>query len=118
MLASTSLHAWDWLAIAAFLALIVVVSLYFASRAGKNIKSFYAANHSLPWYIAGISTIATNFASDTPLWVTSLVRNYGLHALWQYWAMFIGATLGTVYFARMWRRVGVVTDVEFLELRY
>jgi len=118
LLSSTYLHAWDWLAIVTFLIISIVVSLYFAKRSGKNIESFFVAGRSLPWYIAGISAIATNFASDTPLWVTSLVRKYGIHALWQYWAMFIGGTLGTVYFARLWRRANVITDVEFLELRY
>jgi len=118
LLSSTYLHAWDWLAIVTFLIISIGVSLYFAKRSGKNIESFFVAGRSLPWYIAGISAIATNFASDTPLWVTSLVRKYGIHALWQYWAMFIGGTLGTVYFARLWRRANVITDVEFLELRY
>ena len=62
--------------------------------------------------------IATSFASDTPLWITSLVRQYGVHYVWQYWAPGIGAAMAIVLFARLWRRLGVLTDPEMLELRY
>nr|NIP87442.1 hypothetical protein [Planctomycetales bacterium] len=90
----------------------------FSHRAGKNVDSFFVSGRTLTWYVAGASMIATSFAADTPLWVGSLVRQYGVHAVWQYWAPLIGSALGVVLFARMWRRTEIVTDVELVELRY
>ncbi|MDF7824634.1 hypothetical protein P4B35_11470 [Pontiellaceae bacterium B12227] len=80
--------------------------------------SFFVSGRNMKWYIAGASMIATSFASDTPLWVGSLVRQYGIHAAWQYWSPLIGCALGVALFSRVWRRTKVVTDVEMLELRY
>lgn len=113
-----SLHALDWFVIGVYLTLTLALGLYFTRRAGKDIDSFFVSNHSLPWYLSGISLIATSFASDTPLWITSLVRQHGVHYVWQYWAPTIGGTLAVVLFARWWRRVGVLTDIEFVEIRY
>ena len=100
------------------MALMISIGLYFTRRASTNIQSYFVSGRSLPWYIAGSSLIATSFAADTPLWVSSLVRQYGVYYIWQYWAPFIGAALAVVLFARLWRRMGVMTDVEFLERRY
>lgn len=115
---SMSLPILDWVVIVLFLLITMGIGLYFTKRASKNISTFFVSGHSLPWYIAGVSIIATNFASDTPLWVTSLVRQYGIYTIWQFWSHVIGASLCMVYFARLWRRMGIVTDIEFLELRY
>jgi solute:Na+ symporter, SSS family len=112
------LHTLDWVIILAYLGLTLGLGLYFTRRAGTDIHSFFISNQSLPWYLSGVSLIATSFASDTPLWITSLVRNYGVHYVWQYWAPAIGGTLAVVLFARLWRRIGVVTDIEFVEIRY
>ncbi len=113
-----TLHIIDWCVIGAYLLFTLALGLYFTRRAGKDIDSFFASNHSLPWYLSGISLIATSFASDTPLWITSLVRQQGVHYIWQYWAPAIGGTLAVILFARLWRRVGVLTDIEFMEVRY
>lgn len=108
----------DWLIIAVFMALVLGIGLYFSRRAGTDMQSFFLSARSLPWWVAGASMIATNFASDTPLWVTSLIRKHGLHYIWQYWAHILGYSMAVVLFSRLWRRVHVMTDVEFLELRY
>src|SRR5437899_1281470 len=96
----------------------LVLGLYFTRRAGKDMAAFFVSGRSLPWFLSGISMVATSFASDTPLWVTSLVRQQGIYALWQYWAPAIGGTLSIMLFSRLWRRMGVLTDIEFIELRY
>ncbi|MGB1874970.1 MAG: sodium:solute symporter family protein [Akkermansiaceae bacterium] len=112
------MHWIDWTVIAIFLISMILVGVYFSKRAGENVDSFFVSGRSLKWYVAGASMIATSFAADTPLWVGALVRQYGIHAAWQYWAPLIGSALGVVLFARMWRRSRVVTDNEILELRY
>jgi Na+/proline symporter len=112
------MHWLDWVIVAAFMALNIGIGVFFSRKGGKNVDSFFVSGRSLKWYIAGASMIATNFAADTPLWVSSLVRQYGLHAVWQYWTPIIGCALSVVLFSRMWRRTGVVTDNEVLEMRY
>ncbi len=112
------MHWLDWIIVAAFMALNIGIGVFFSRKGGKNVDSFFVSGRSLKWYIAGASMIATGFAADTPLWVSSLVRQYGIHAVWQYWTPVIGCALSVVLFARMWRRTGVVTDNEVLELRY
>ena len=113
-----NLHIADWITVVVFFLVSIAIGLGFTKRAGKDISTFFVSGRSLPWYVAGISILATNFASDTPLWVTSLVRQYGVHTVWQYWAFMFGSGLCVVYIARLWRRLGVVTDIEFLEIRY
>ena len=113
-----SLNLIDWIVIIAFIATMLAVGAFFTRKASGDIESFFISNRSLPWYIAGGSLIATSFAADTPLWITSLVRQYGVYYVWQYWAPMIGACLAIVLFARLWRRLGVLTDIEFLEIRY
>jgi Na+/proline symporter len=117
-LMTESLHWIDWLIVIGFTLLTMVVGFYFTRRASKNIQSFFVSARSLPWHLVGISMIASAFASDTPLWVTSLIRRYGIYYIWQYWAPMIGASLAVVLFARLWRRMAVMTDIEFLECRY
>ena len=108
----------DWLVVVFFMTGLLAISLYFTKRAATDIQSFFVSGRSLPWHMAGFSLIATSFAADTPLWVTSLVRQYGIYYIWQYWAPFIGATLAVVLFARLWRRMGFLTDIEFIECRF
>lgn len=109
---------WDWLIIATIIGGIVLAGLYLSKRGSADIEAYFVSGRSLPWYFAGTSIIASEFASDTPLWVTNLVRQYGVHYVWQYWSLQIGAVLAAVYFSRLWRRLGVMTDVEMLEVRY
>lgn len=112
------MHWLDWVIVAAFLALNIGIGIFFSRKGGKDVDSFFVSGRNMKWYIAGASMIATSFASDTPLWVGSLVRQYGIHAAWQYWSPLIGCALGVALFSRVWRRTKVVTDVEMLELRY
>jgi Na+/proline symporter len=114
----SNLELLDWLVVIIIITGIASVGLYFSKRGSKNLEAYFISGRSLPWYIAGSSMIATSFAADTPLWVTNLVRQFGVHYVWQFWAPFIGAVLAAVYFARLWRRMGFVTDVQFLETRY
>lgn len=108
----------DYAAIAIVILFTIGVAIYFTKAGGKDMESFFVSGRSLPWYVAGASLTATSFAADTPLWVTSLVREYGVHFVWQFWAPFIGAILTVVYFGRRWRRMAFLTDVEFIETRY
>lgn len=119
MPAQTHTLEWlDWLVIGAFLAATLWIGLKFAARGGSSVEAFFVSDRSLSWWIAGISMVATAFASDTPLWVTSLVRQYGIHYSWQYWSGGIGFGLAIVLFSKLWQRTGVLTDNELIELRY
>lgn len=113
------LLSWqDWVVIVAFLALTTAVGLLFTSRAGQSIEEFFVSGRSLPWWLAGTSMVATTFAADTPLAITEFVRKYGIYQNWWWWSLGFGAILSTVLLARMWRRSGVRTDVQLIELRY
>src|SRR5437763_9526197 len=112
------LHAIDW--IVAFIAVAVcfVPALFFSKRSGKNTAEFFASGRSVPWWLAGLSMVATTFSSDTPNWVTQQVRQYGVAGNWQWWAFVLTGVSTVFFFARLWRRSGVMTDLEFYELRY
>lgn len=112
------MHWLDYVILGTFLIALVAIGARFRSRAGADLDSFFLSNRSLPWYFAGCSMIATGFACDTPLWITTLVRKHGLAAAWQFWTPVIGAALGVALFSRLWRRSGVTTDFELIELRY
>ncbi len=112
------LHLLDWIIVAISLLICFVPSLFFAKKSGKSTTEFFASGRSVPWWLAGLSMVATTFSSDTPNWVTQQVRQYGVAGNWQWWA-FVLTGVGTVFFfARLWRRSGVMTDLEFYELRY
>ncbi len=108
----------DWIVIGCFVALVMGVGIYFTGRAGSDISSFFVSGRKLVWYVSGVSLMATSFASDTPLWVASLIRKYGIYYIWQYWSPLIGGALAVALFARMLRRIGIITDVELIECRY
>jgi len=112
------LHWTDWLSVALFLALSLGISLYYARRAGQSAESYFLGGRSLPWWLAGLSMVATTFAADTPLAVTELVRANGVAGNWLWWNMLAGGLLTTFFFARLWRRAAVTTDLEFITLRY
>jgi Na+/proline symporter len=96
----------------------VLIGLYFGRSKKKTLSEYFLGGRSLPWYIAGISMVATTFAADTPLAVTELVGQYGISGNWLWWNLLAGGMLTTVFFARMWRRSGLTTEVEFIEFRY
>src|SRR6266545_3595580 len=108
----------DWVIVVATILICFVPALFFGKRAGKNTSEFFASGRSVPWWLAGLSMVATTFSSDTPNWVTQQVRQYGVAGNWQWWAMVLTGVATVFFFARLWRRSGVMTDLEFYELRY
>jgi len=108
----------DWIIIAAYFALSLGIGLYYYRRAGENMAEFFVAGRSLPWWLAGTSMVATTFAADTPLAVTEMVARNGVAGNWLWWSMLPSGMLTVFFFARLWRRAEVMTDVEFVELRY
>jgi SSS family transporter len=112
------LNLLDWLIIAAYFALSLVIGLYYARRAGRSTEEYFLSNRSMPWWLAGTSMVATTFAADTPLAVTEMVARNGVAGNWLWWSMLASGMLTVFFFARLWRRARVMTDVEFAELRY
>src|SRR5213592_1205916 len=107
----------DW-GIVAFTLICFFPALFFGRLAGKNTAEFFASGRSVPWWLAGLSMVATTFSSDTPNWVTQQVRKFGVAGNWQWWAFVLTGVATVFFFARLWRRSGVMTDLEFYELRY
>src|SRR6187402_2470350 len=108
----------DWAIVVFSLLICFVPALFFGKRAGKNTSEFFASGRSVPWWLAGLSMVATTFSSDTPNWVTEQVRKFGVAGNWQWWAFVLTGVATVFFFARLWRRSGVMTDLEFYELRY
>jgi len=108
----------DWIIVAVFLGITLFIGLKFKNKASGSLTDFFLAGRNLPWYIAGISMVATTFAADTPLWVAEVIRKNGVSGNWLWWNMLIGGMLTTFFFAKMWRKANVLTELEFLELRY
>lgn len=96
----------------------MLIAVYYSQRAGRNTSEFFLTGRNLPWYIAGTTMVATTFAADTPLAVTELVAKNGVAGNWLWWNMLFGGMLTVFFFARFWRRAGIMTDVEFAEIRY
>src|SRR5262245_47171469 len=112
------LYFLDWAIVAFTLVICFFPALFFGKLAGKNTAEFFASGRSVPWWLAGLSMVATTFSSDTPNWVTQQVRQYGVAGNWQWWAFVLSGVATVFFFARLWRRSGVMTDLEFYELRY
>ena len=110
--------AIDWIIIAAYFALSLAIGLYYANRAGNSTEEFFLSDRSMPWWLAGTSMVATTFAADTPLVVTGLVAKNGVAGNWLWWNFVASGILTVFFFAKLWRRSGVMTDVELAELRY
>jgi len=101
-----------------YFVVVLLICMAYSRRAGKNIQAFFLSGRNLPWYIAGTSMIATTFAADTPLGVTEWVAQNGIAGNWFWWNFVLGGTLTVFFFSRLWRRAGIITDLEFIELRY
>ena len=112
------MHLIDWIIVAAYFVASAAVGIYYTKRAGSSIQEFFLSGRSLPWWLAGTSMVATTFAADTPLAVTELVAKNGIAGNWLWWNFVFGGMLTVFFFARLWRRAGILTDVEFVELRY
>ncbi len=108
----------DWVVIAAYFALNLAIGLYYMRRARGSTTEFFLSGRDVPWWLAGTSMVATTFAADTPLVVTGMVARYGIAGNWLWWNMAASGMLTVFVYARLWRRAGVMTDVEFAELRY
>lgn len=108
----------DWLVVAVFFLITLGVGLRFSKNAGKSLSEFFLGGRKLPWWIAGTSMVATTFAADTPLLVAGIVGNNGISGNWLWWNMLLGGMLTTFFFAKLWRRSGVLTEPELIELRY
>src|SRR6516164_4779237 len=112
------LQAIDWFIVAATLLICFAPALFFGKRAGKSTTEFFASGRSVPWWLAGLSMVATTFSSDTPNLVANFVRTQGVAGNWQWWAFTLTGVATVFFYARLWRRSGVLTDLEFYELRY
>ncbi|MFZ1281918.1 MAG: sodium:proline symporter, partial [Ignavibacteriaceae bacterium] len=108
----------DWIIIAASLIICFAPALFFGKRAGKSTSEFFASGRSVPWWLAGLSMVATTFSSDTPNLVTDIVRRNGVAGNWVWWAFVLTGVSTVFFYARLWRRSGVMTDLEFYEIRY
>lgn len=115
---NSSLTYLDWALVAAYFVLSLSIAVYFYRRASRNITEFFLSGRKMPWWIIGTSMVATTFAADTPLAVTELVAESGIAGNWLWWNFVMGGMLTVFFFARLWRRSGVLTDIEFIELRY
>src|SRR5438874_9320257 len=112
------LTALDWAIVAAYFLFNLAVGFYYKSRAGKNTEEFFVGGRNVPWWLAGTSMVATTFAADTPLAVTGMVARNGIAGNWLWWNFVASGMLTVFFYARLWRRSGVMTDVEFAEIRY
>ncbi|MGD1071496.1 MAG: sodium:solute symporter family protein [Bryobacteraceae bacterium] len=112
------LTAVDWIIIAGYFLLNLLIGFYYKSKAGANVGEFFLSGRNVPWWLAGTSMVATTFAADTPLVVTGLVARNGIAGNWLWWNMVASGMLTVFLFARLWRRSGVTTDIELAELRY
>src|SRR5260370_42201069 len=108
----------DWLIVLFSLLICFAPALFFGRRAGKNTSEFFASGRSVPWWLAGLSMVATTFSSDTPNWVTQQVRQYGVAGNWQWWAFVLTGVSTVFFFARLWRGAGGVRGLGVFELGF
>jgi solute:Na+ symporter, SSS family len=108
----------DVLVILAYFAFNLGIGLYYRKRATKSVSDFFVSGRNVSWWLAGTSMVATTFAADTPLAVTGLVARNGISGNWIWWSMAFSGILTVFFYARLWRRAGVLTDAEFAEIRY
>jgi solute:Na+ symporter, SSS family len=112
------LHLIDWLIVVAYFVLSAGIGFYFTRRGGESLSEYFISGRAVPWWLAGASMVATTFAADTPLVVTGLVAAHGVAGNWLWWNFVMSGMLTVFFFARLWRRANVMTDVEFAEIRY
>jgi Na+/proline symporter len=117
-LLSVKLTLVDGLVILAYFAFNLGIGLYYRKRATKSVSDFFVSGRKVTWWLAGTSMVATTFAADTPLAVTGLVARNGISGNWIWWSMAASGILTVFFYARLWRRAGVLTDAEFAEIRY
>ena len=108
----------DWAVVAAYFLFNLGIGLYYRRRAGKSVDEFFLSGRNIPWWLAGTSMVATTFAADTPLAVTGMVAKGGIAGNWLWWCFAASGMMTVFFYARLWRRSGVMTDIEFAEIRY
>jgi len=108
----------DWAVVVLYFLFNLAIGFYYKARASKSVSEFFLSGRNVPWWLAGTSMVATTFAADTPLAVTGLVAKGGIAGNWLWWNFVAGGMLTVFFYARLWRRSGVMTDVEFAEIRY
>lgn len=113
-----TLSTLDWGLITAFFGITLAIGLYMARKSGNSSSDFFLSGRNMPWWLLGISMVATTFSADTPNLVTDIVRKNGVAGNWVWWAFLLTGMLTVFVYARLWRRSGVLTDLEFYELRY
>jgi Na+/proline symporter len=108
----------DWTVVALYFAFNIGIGFYYKSRAGSSVNEFFLSGRNVPWWLAGTSMVATTFAADTPLAVTGMVAKGGIAGNWLWWCFVASGMMTVFFYARLWRRSGVMTDIEFSEIRY
>src|SRR5215471_8755648 len=108
----------DWIVIAGYFLLNLLIGVYYARRARGSTSEFFLSGRDVPWWLAGTSMVATTFAADTPLVVTGFVAKNGIAGNWLWWNLVASGMMTVFFYARLWRRSGVMTDIEFSEIRY
>src|SRR5262245_35910158 len=112
------LTSLDWVIVAVSIFVSFLPAILLAKRAGSSTAEFFTSGRSAPWWLIGVSMVATTFSTDTPNLVTNFVRDKGVANNWQWWSFLLTGMLTVFFYARLWRRSGVLTDLEFYEIRY
>ena len=112
------LSTLDWVIVAAFFIVSLAIGLWTSRKSGESSKEFFLSGRNMPWWLLGVSMVATTFSADTPNLVTDIVRKQGVAGNWAWWAFLLTGMLTVFVYARLWRRSGVMTDLEFYEMRY
>src|ERR1041384_4929523 len=113
-----NLTAVDWAIVAGYFLLSAGIGFAFTKRGGESLSEYFISGRAVPWWLAGASMVATTFAADTPLVVTGMVAANGVAGNWLWWCLAMSGMLTVFFFARLWRRAHVMTDIEFVEIRY
>jgi solute:Na+ symporter, SSS family len=113
-----TLSTLDWLIVAIYFVLALAIGVWASRRAGRDTGQYFLSGRSMPWWLLGVSMVATTFSTDTPNLVTDIVRQHGVSGNWVWWAFLLTGMLTVFVYAKLWRRAGVMTDLEFYEIRY
>ncbi len=113
-----ALQGLDWGIIAAYFIISLLIGLMVAKQSGNSVAEFFLSGSNMPWWLLGVSMVATTFSADTPNLVTDIVRNNGVGGNWVWWAFLLTGMMTVFVYAKLWRRTGILTDLEFYEMRY
>ncbi|MCB0599330.1 MAG: Na+:solute symporter, partial [Phaeodactylibacter sp.] len=113
-----NLTTLDWVIIGGYFLFALAIGIGVSRSAGKDIQEFFLSGRNMPWWLLGVSMVATTFSSDTPNLVTGFVREDGVAKNWSWWAFLLTGMLTVFVYAKLWRRANILTDIEFYELRY